>query len=154
MSNFEHAGKFHLNHALATAISDIVTQQENKGKEERTQYSCFVIESPIHKRKTYVAIMDTTAKTYFDKINFINSKHLTTTLESLSLFSADYNGILNVNSSDMFEKLPYLEPFFNELDKTRELSGKVSVYPDEVSEAYAKTLDHLDLTDNTPCCME
>ncbi len=152
MSNFEHAGKFHLNNALATAISDIVTQQENKNKEETTQYSCFIIESPIHKRKTsYVAIMDTTAKTYFDKINFINSKHLTTTLESLSLFSADYNGILNVNSSDMFEKLPYLQPFFNELDKTRELSGRVSVYPDEVSEAYDKTLAQLDLSTDAYC---
>ena len=152
MSNFEHAGNFHLNNTLAFAISDIITKQENKDKNEKTDYACFIIDA-FKKDASYLAIMDTTAKKYFDKINFVDEKHFNATLDSLSLYNSEYSGILNVNACNMTEKFPYLNPFFNELDKTRELSGRITLNTDEINDAYVKTLDRLDLIADS-CCME
>ena len=174
MSNFEHAGNFHLNATFAFAISDIVTKHENKNKEEKTNYTCFVIDktSPNnkpaptfvcnlnlqdqdnnHKQSisnnnnrefSYIAITDTKTRENIEKATFQNEASLVIMLSNFSLFCARYDGILH--SDQICEKLPYLEPFFKELDKTRELSGRISVYPDEIGKAYFDTLAYLGLT--------
>lgn len=90
------------------------------------------IEKTIPKQVySYMVIMENNAYETFSKLTFENKNQIEKTLQALSTFYQEYDGIFNSNT--LCENFSYLKDFFTYLDEWRALTGRVT-FDDDVLE--------------------
>lgn len=84
---------------------------------------------------SFLIIMDNDSLQTFSKFSFKSYDEIKRTLDVLSIFNADYDGIFD--SRNLSQKFPYLQIFFDSLDEWRAETGRVTI-DDDILESSAK----------------
>jgi len=83
----------------------------------------------------FLIVMDNDSLQTFSKFSFKSYDEIKRTLDVLSIFNAEYNGIFD--SRTLSQKFPYLQDFFDSLDEWRAKTGRVTI-DDDILESSAK----------------
>ena len=88
----------------------------------------------------FLIIMDSDSLQTFSKFSFKSYDEIKRTLDVLSAFNTEYNGIFD--SRTLSERFPYLQEFFDRLDEWRAETGRVTLDENILADGIKRVLAH------------
>ena len=107
-------------------------------REIEQKYGRYIEETIPEEEYTFLVVMDNGSYKKISNISFKSSDELYHTLNLLSIFSKEYDGIFD--SRTLIRSFPYLKDFFTNLNKLRVETGRVIIDDNIINESTKKVL--------------